>query len=402
MERVQGGRTCRRAGRVSAHRAVLGVVLVAACASRTPPVADGRRFVAFAGMCDASGAIALSDRLIVVADDEDNVLRTYDVERGGPPLSAVDISAALGLPLKGKKRPEAPEIDLEAATRVGDRAYWMTSHGRNTKGRLRPERLLFFATTVSQTGAALAGAPYERLLEDMLEQPSLAGYGLAEAAALPPKTPGGLNIEGLTAMPGGGLLLGFRNPVPGRRALLLPLLNPSDLVNGGVNVKARFGEPILLDLDGDGVRSLTWWQGRYLIVAGSATSGGRSRLFEWSGEGAPVPLSIDLAGFNAEGFFTPEERSDIMLLSDDGDRSHAGKPCKKLRDPAQKSFRGLWVTPPSRPSRPGSSGSAAGGMRGQAQLVGRPRYVMSHVIAGRMTPVGDISPEYCRQVDPEI
>ena len=37
---------------------------------------------------------------------------------------------------------------------------------------------------------------------------------LADAALLPPKEPGGFNIEALAATPGGKLLIGLRNPVP--------------------------------------------------------------------------------------------------------------------------------------------------------------------------------------------
>src|ERR1041384_1457792 len=44
----------------------------------------------FTGMCDASGAVPLDDHLFAVADDEDNVLRVYDADRGGSPLGAAD------------------------------------------------------------------------------------------------------------------------------------------------------------------------------------------------------------------------------------------------------------------------------------------------------------------------
>lgn len=46
----------------------------------------------FTGMCDASGAVELSRDLFAVADDEDNVLRIYDANRGGAPLSSSDVS----------------------------------------------------------------------------------------------------------------------------------------------------------------------------------------------------------------------------------------------------------------------------------------------------------------------
>lgn len=332
--------------RSHALRGFLCLALLPACAhTATPEEHALPSVVVFEGMCDASGAIALSDRLIVVADDEDNVLRTYDVERGGPPITSTDISSALGLPLRGKKRPAAPEVDLEAGTRIGERAYWLTSHGRNASGKLRPERLRFFATTASPEGVSLVGSAYERLLGDLLAAPELEDFALGQAATLPPKEEGGLNIEGLTATPNGELLMAFRNPVPGGRALVVPIRNPAALVEGGDAVAAELGAPMLLDLGGYGVRSLSWWRGRYLIMAGHYTSGQTSRLYEWSGDGQPQQLRVDLAGFNPEGFFTPDERDEILLLSDDGEQEIDGVACKRLRDPAKKRFRGLWVRP---------------------------------------------------------
>jgi hypothetical protein len=36
----------------------------------------------------------------------------------------------------------------------------------------------------------------------------------------------------------------------------------------------------------------------------------------------------------------------VLVLSDDGTREVGGKPCKKLKDPRQKGFRGVWVRVP--------------------------------------------------------
>jgi len=338
-------------------KSALIVIGLAACTPTAPgpaPVVPpgvaptGAREVVFEGMCDASDAVEISATRFVVADDEDNLLRVYDAERGGPPLAAVDVSVAVGLVPEGKKQ-KMPELDLEAASRIGDRAYWLTSHGRDSKARNQPSRFRFFATTVPSDGAPLTvvGTPYETLLADLLADPRLAGFGLAAASELPPKAAGGLNLEGMTSTPQGTLLLGFRNPVPGGRALLVELLDPGALIAGG---PARFGELFQLALDGDGVRALTWWRGRYLVIAGGFGSGGTSRMLTWDRASPPVALPIDLTGYNPEGAFTPEDRDEIMLLSDDGERVIDGRPCKKLKDPAQRRFRGLWIDPSAQPS----------------------------------------------------
>jgi hypothetical protein len=321
------------------------IMTVGACGAAPSPAPAGSVVLeerVFAGMCDASGAVSLSASQLIAADDEDNVLRVYDVDAGGAPRWSADLSEALDVPLKGKKQPRHPEVDLEAATRIDGRAYWMTSHGRNPKGKLKEERLRFFATTLPERDTIDVVGAYDRLLDDLVADARLDGFALAAAAELPPKEPGGLNIEGLTATPDGELLIGFRNPIPEGRALVIPLRNGAALVEGSATA-AELGDPILLDLGGQGIRSLSWWRGRYLIVAGDPAEGGVSWLYTWDGRGAPERVELDLSRHNPEGFFSPEDRDEIMLLSDDGSRLVDGVECKELTDPAQRRFRGLWV-----------------------------------------------------------
>lgn len=320
-----------------------------------PDVVGAKSELTFTGMCDASGAVPLDDHLFAVADDEDNVLRVYDADRGGSPLGAADVSARLSLPVKGKnpfkpkKKPKPvkwPETDIEAATRIGDLAFWITSHGRNSKGKEKPERQRLFATTLPDGSSDLLlsvhGQAYERLLPDLFEDPRFRPFGLDRAAELAPKDEGGLNIEGMTARTEGGVFIGFRNPVPEGRALLFTLLNPEQVIEGQ---RAQLGDPIRLDLRGLGVRSLSSWRGRYLIAAGHYSDGARSRLYSWDGKADLKPLDVDFPNFNPEGFFTPEGRDSILVLSDDGTQPVGDTECKSVRDPAQKRFRGAWVTP---------------------------------------------------------
>src|SRR5438874_13373243 len=79
----------------------------------------------YSGMCDASGAVAISSNLFAVASDEDNVLRVYRSDEPGGAVRQFDMDAFLGV--RGKSR----EADLEAGARIGNRAYWIGSHGRN-------------------------------------------------------------------------------------------------------------------------------------------------------------------------------------------------------------------------------------------------------------------------------
>ena len=89
------------------------------------PGAPASAAMGYRGPCDASAAVALDADHFVVAGDEDNTLRVY--RRGRPePVGEAPLAAFLA---SGNK-----ESDLEAAAAVGQRIYWIASHGRNSKG----------------------------------------------------------------------------------------------------------------------------------------------------------------------------------------------------------------------------------------------------------------------------
>jgi len=328
-------------------------------AKTEPPV----RIETYHGMCDASGASYLDPDHFIVGNDEDNVLRIYGRD-GGDPVKTVPLDGFVELNRDEKNI----ETDIEASARIGDDIYWMGSHGRNTEGKIRSNRQRIFTVRVNRTGSKTdvepAGHPYPHLIRDMLGDPKLAGLGLAEAAkphekrdpGLAPKKRG-LNIEGLSRMPGSrGLLIGFRNPTPDGKALLIPLLNPEALFFG--EEKAAFGDPILLDLGGLSVRSIEFVEslGAYLIIAGSRRGGDDFKLFTWSGKrhdrAVIFPCETDwMPGekFTPEAFVVFPETGELLLISDDGTLplrapgADAACPCKQLAKPEDRRFRGAWI-----------------------------------------------------------
>ena len=296
-------------------------------------------------MCDASAAVALNNDLFAVANDEDNSLRIYHASKAGPPVSNQESSALLRV---DRKR---PETDLEGATWLGDNIYWISSHGRNKDGEFRSSRHRFFATRVEQRDGRLqlqlVGRVYPSLLLDLLRDNRLRPFRLDQASRLPPKAIGGLNIEGLCATPQGHLLIGFRNPIPERRALIVPLLNPAEVTSGK---PARLGSPTLIDLGARGIRDIVRWRDRYVILAGAHDGAENTRLFEWDGASAqPRELGDNrFPNFNPEAIIVyPDTAKPLHLLSDDGTLPITGVPCKTLKDPNQRSFRGMWLSPGS-------------------------------------------------------
>jgi hypothetical protein len=116
--------------------------------------------------------------------------------------------------------------------------------------------------------------------------------------------------------------MGFRNPIPGGKALLIPMLNPDEVIE---RKPARFGDAILLDLGGLGIRDMAYLDGQYLIIAGHPDGLGHSHLYFWRGDSAK-PVRIEVRHFkeyNPEAIIVYPEKGfeKIQVLSDDGTRT---------------------------------------------------------------------------------
>ncbi|MDH7598055.1 MAG: DUF3616 domain-containing protein [Sedimentisphaerales bacterium] len=324
----------------------------------------------FRGCADASAAVQIDHNLVAVAEDEDNVLRIYRID-GGMPVASFDMSGFL------RVDPKFPEVDIEGAARIGNRIYWISSHGRNKDGKPRPSRYRFFATQIQDEAGRVqlrpVGRPYRQLLTRILAARQLKGLGLAEAAGVDLKTSKdrrlapkdeGINIEGLSNCPGGQLYIGLRNPIPRHKALIIPLLNPDKVIEDGKD--PEFGGPILLDLEGLGIRDLCFsaQTNSFYIIAGPSDETARSVLFRWTGQADDKPIKIMDLQLGIPDW-TPEamvmlEPGKILVLSDDGSRLvkvNGPQECRKgeylpeglcpnkaLLDPGRKTFRGVILT----------------------------------------------------------
>jgi hypothetical protein len=330
-----------------------GVALVVALCGMSAVLAPAwGQFQIHSGMCDASAGIASSGdpQSYFVANDEDQgevALRLYSIDpnpTSSGPLKVTHVSASF-LELKATHQ----EVDVEGAARIGDDIYWIGSHSASNDGKPRPNRRRLFATREEPgSGGTLIpfGKPYKDLIEDLENDDRYKPLRLAIAGLNAPKDRDALSIEGLAATADGGLLIGFRNPIPEGNALLVPLKNPGEVVAGK---PARFGDPIFLNLGGFGIRSIEHvGPERYLIVAGRHDEGGRMRLFSWTGApGADAKGGepIGDVGFNAEALFLSGDK--LVVLSDDGNRTSPGHDtvCKAL-DETERTFRSLTLPAP--------------------------------------------------------
>ncbi len=296
------------------------------------------------GICDASAAVALGD-FFIAANDEDDILRVYARDHSGAATVELDISNYF----PGHKKDEK---DIEGASTIGDVTYWITSHGRDNKGRYEKSRFYFFANRMWLDNGGIEheqyGEAYTRLLDDLLDAESLRAFHFKEAMTLAPKESGGFNIEGLTRTADNSLMIGLRNPIINGRAVLLTIKNPQDVILHGR--RCAISEPILLDLHGLGIRSIEYWDSRelYVIIAGSFSSDRDYKLFTWSGGHNAEPIFItDLADiiYNPESIVIyPDINDRIHVLSDDGSEKRGKKQCKKLKNSdKEKYFKSIWL-----------------------------------------------------------
>jgi hypothetical protein len=331
----------------------------------------------FRGTSDASAAVTIHENLFVVADDENNVLRAYQISGGERPIFVCDMTGSLGVDS------EHPEVDIEGAARIGDRIYWISSHGRNKDGKFRDSRHRFFATAIRHHNQEVSLIPEGKVCRTMarylIDAKGLGQLGLDRATArdiplskkkrkrLAPKQEG-LNIEGLCAsVDGKTLFIGLRNPRPQRRAVVLPLTNPAAIIEQGA--RPQFAKPLFWDLQNMGIRAMEYssFHRAYFIVAGPHSAKGGFVLYRWSGVRIDPPQrvqTIDAAvpDFTPEALVAFADRPRLWVLSDDGSvlvnvsgqqdclpgELLANGTCqnKHLLDPMRKTSRGTWLTVP--------------------------------------------------------
>ncbi|MHC4834918.1 MAG: DUF3616 domain-containing protein [Planctomycetota bacterium] len=281
---------------------------------------------------DASAAVALDSERFIMSDDEHNYLQVYCWDQPeSEPNKATDISSALTLDT------EHPEADIEGATWFNNRIFWIGSHGRNKDGKYWESRYNFFATTIAPDGSATVDGVYDNLIDALIQYDQIWNLGLEAAIGtagghikknpipdLAPKV-NGLNIEGLcTTADGTKMLIGFRNPRPNGDALVIPLANPEAVVLSGA--AAILESPILIDLNGLGIRSMEYSPGigEYLIVAGSHQDGSDEPVQYLYNYDFAVQDRDKLATFSdnvtPEAMFQFPDANEINLLSDDGTR----------------------------------------------------------------------------------
>lgn len=289
------------------------------------------------GLYEPSAILQLPDGRFLVVEDESK--HPFSLLRIG--LDGQVNSTPLSTQITGSNKALRKLDDLEGLTvdRHGH-IYAITSHSRNADGKQKKsrDRLVRF-----------------RIESDCIVDPNvvtglkpalLEAHPILHVAAKirDVKDDDGLNIEALEiSADQQHLLIGFRSPLLDNRAIIATLKNFTAMFEA--DEPARVSNTLItLDLEGDGIRGMSWLPGlnSYLVISGPASGQQvQFKLWRWSGRpDEPVRrLSIPgLPGFeHAEGVCPAviDGQPKIILVSDDGSRKQNRFARFLLLDPAQ-------------------------------------------------------------------
>lgn len=284
------------------------------------------------GGASGSAGVALDDTYMLVADDDSQIIHLYNRTTSGKPLRSIDMSPYLNL-RDTSSDGAIRDLDIEGATRIGNRVFWLTSHSNRDSGSASPNRYRLFAIDVSGQGASIdfdfVGF-YGGLRDDLIAWGQSHSYRFSNAAedGKNPLNAEGFNIEAFSIAPNQvNAYIGFRAPLVGdNKAVIAVLENFVGWFNNGVpNTRPQIGNPIELDLGGRGIRAMECNSNECLIVAGSSSDDPNFAIYVWSGFAGDTLFlrQVDLSGLTPEGVIIPPNTdfsagSTVQLLSDNG------------------------------------------------------------------------------------
>ena len=221
----------------------------------------------------------------------------------------------------GRQLSDLEGLSIDAAGFI----YATTSHSLNSDGERKTDReqMLRFRISGSSVGEistygglrdAIAG---DTTLRELVLQETGEHLDVAQ-----------LNIEGLAYVrQSEQLYVGLRAPMAGSRGLIVVIENPDEVFTQ--QAAPRFGQPIMLELQGGGIRALSYDAvlDAFLIVNElEGYEGNRfSQLWRWSGDPStpPEPVALpDIINLNNVESIDSIEFDGVprlLIMSDEGD-----------------------------------------------------------------------------------
>ena len=223
----------------------------------------------FYNIFEPSGATTVDGNKVLIVEDESSArplkLITFDEKN-----NVVEIGD-LHIPKKLKKMFKKKVEDLEAIVADGHTVYAITSHSLNRSNKEKKSRNKLLMMRYEDESLVNLYT-YKHLKEDLvLYKPKIFGMTLLGYNPM--------NIEALAIQPENHqLYLGFRAPLFQTKAIIVPLKNPHQLF-GKQKQQPLFGEPIMLDLGGLGIRAMQYDAGKQGIWIVAGDSGRRISRF---------------------------------------------------------------------------------------------------------------------------
>lgn len=304
-----------------------------ACSDAVETISGFDKFRKFEQIYEPSGVQQLPDgRFLVVEDEKSHPLDVFSLRADGQ-VSERPLYRSSLFSWASANRALSTLEDLEAvAMDAQGRLYAITSHSRKENGKRTDQREQL--ARFSLDGDRIVGF---QVLRGLRKKISKQHGSLKDAAKIRDvKDGGGFNIEGLAFDAAKQhLLIGLRSPLAGSDALIVVLENPQAVFER--DEEPRISDRLIrLDLDGGGIRALSYdpHLGGFLII--SRKVGKSFKLWLWSGDADQAPKRIKIPGIKnlrqAEGV-TPVRLDDrpagILIVSDEGDGLR-GKPGRYL------------------------------------------------------------------------
>ena len=235
-------------------------------------------------------------RVLVAEDEEQRAMNIMTVAPDGSlsenPVASLQLTRSFGRKLN----------DVEGLT-ADDKGfvYAVTSHSSDTSGKRDPTR--------------------EQLLRFRVKARMNASVNFDE-----------LDIEGLAYDNSTrSILLGLRTPMAGKSSIIVPIVNSEAMFTS--NAPPVFGQPIFLDLNGGGIRSLYFDPVLSMFVIANEindTAGNKqAQIWTWSGNPKDKPVKIDtpelapLQNIEAVDSITINGTIKMVFMADEGDAKKA-------------------------------------------------------------------------------
>lgn len=268
----------------------------------------------FYNVFEPSGATTMPDGKVLIVEDESSAhaLKLLEPQENG---KIVEIGN-LYMDKKIKKRFKKDIEDLEAITSDGNLVYGITSHTIDKNGKRLKSREQFIMFSYVD-GAIEDLYMYSKLKKELHKAfPDLFHKTLFSNSDI--------NIEGLCFdEKSKSVLLGFRAPQHDDKALIIGIKNPRELFVK--KEKPIFSEPMTIDLNGMGIRDITYdeqKEGYWVIAGSSSVRDGDFKLWFWDREHnitSIVKNQPDIGyGEGVTLINKKSKRPDLLIVEDNG------------------------------------------------------------------------------------